>query len=90
MNWDALGATAELLGAIAVFGTLVYLAIQIRQSNIVTREQAHYHMLQNQIGYFDRLAQDPEFVRTVYVADLTDEAVSFRQHEAHAVSLLFK
>jgi hypothetical protein len=90
MNWDALGAIAELLGAIAVFGTLIYLAIQIRQSNIVTREQAHYHMLQNQIGYFDRLSQDPDFVKTVYGADLTDEDVSFRQHEAHAVSLLFR
>ena len=28
MNWDALGAIAELLGAIAVFLTLAYLTIQ--------------------------------------------------------------
>ena len=32
MNWDALGAIAELLGAIAVFATLAYLTVQIRQS----------------------------------------------------------
>ncbi|MGK0261059.1 MAG: hypothetical protein ACI96M_004515 [Candidatus Azotimanducaceae bacterium] len=30
INWDALGAIAELLGAIAVFATLAYLAVQIR------------------------------------------------------------
>lgn len=32
MNWDALGAIAEGVGAIAVFVSLVYVAIQIRQS----------------------------------------------------------
>ena len=35
MNWDAIGATAEFLSAIAVFVTLLYLAIQIRQTNII-------------------------------------------------------
>lgn len=32
MNWDAIGAIAELLGAIGVIVSLVYLATQIRQS----------------------------------------------------------
>ena len=31
MNWDAIGAIGQILGALAVFITLVYLAIQIRQ-----------------------------------------------------------
>ena len=30
MNWEAIGATAELLGAVGVIATVVYLAIQIR------------------------------------------------------------
>ena len=34
MNWDAIGAIGELVGAAAVVGTLFYLAIQIRLSNI--------------------------------------------------------
>ncbi len=29
MNWDALGAIAELLGAIAVFLTLAYLTVRV-------------------------------------------------------------
>jgi hypothetical protein len=33
MNWDALGAIAELLGAIAVFLTLAYLTVQVRQNS---------------------------------------------------------
>ena len=32
MNWDAIGAIAELLGAIGVIASLVYLAGQIRHS----------------------------------------------------------
>ena len=32
MNWDAIGAIAESIGAVAVIATLLYLAIQIRQN----------------------------------------------------------
>ena len=35
MNWEAVGAVGEILGAIAVFVTLIYLALQIRQVNRV-------------------------------------------------------
>ena len=37
MNWDALGAVAEILGAIGVIVTLVYLAVQIRQNTLMMR-----------------------------------------------------
>ena len=30
MNWDAIGAVGEILGAFAVVATLVYLASQVR------------------------------------------------------------
>jgi hypothetical protein len=90
MNWDVIGAAAEFIGAVAVFGSLIYLAIQIRQSNIITREQAQYHILQNQITYFDRLADDPDLVRTAYGFDLTDSEVQYRQHEANTCSILFR
>ena len=33
MNWEAIGALAELCGAAALVATLVYLAVQIRQNN---------------------------------------------------------
>ena len=39
MNWDALGAIAELVGAIAVLLTLIYLAVQIRQNNKLAEVQ---------------------------------------------------
>jgi hypothetical protein len=39
MNWDAISAIAELLGALAVIVTLIYLAVQLRQQNTVTKAQ---------------------------------------------------
>ena len=32
MSWDAIGAVGEILGALAVFISLIYLAVQIRQN----------------------------------------------------------
>ena len=40
MSWDAIGAVAELLGAIGVIASLVYLAFQIRQSTRMERARA--------------------------------------------------
>lgn len=38
MNWDAIGAIAELLGSFAVFATLIYLAVQVRHSRDLLEE----------------------------------------------------
>jgi hypothetical protein len=37
MDWNAAGAVGEILGAVAVFLTLLYLATQIRQTNKMAR-----------------------------------------------------
>ena len=37
MNWDAIGAIGEIIGALAVVITLAYLAIQIRQNTKVAQ-----------------------------------------------------
>ena len=41
MNWDAIGAIGEIVGALAVVTSLIYLAVQIRQSNNLARANAH-------------------------------------------------
>lgn len=37
MNWDAIGAVGEILGALAVVATLAYLAIQMKQNSASLR-----------------------------------------------------
>ena len=39
MNWDAIGAIGEIIGAIAVVATLAYLAQQIRYSSKIAAAQ---------------------------------------------------
>ena len=40
MNWDALGAIGEVIGPLALFLTLGYLAVQIRQNTKAVRASA--------------------------------------------------
>ncbi len=46
MNWDALGAVGEIVGAVAVVITLLYLARQIHQANAQTQAQARYSFVE--------------------------------------------
>ena len=40
MSWDAIGAIGEIIGALAVFLTLIYLALQIRQNTKAVQASA--------------------------------------------------
>ena len=62
MNWDAIGAVAELVGAIAVVMTLLYLAVQIRQSNRLSRFQSARDVFE-QINDNNRLVVENQDLR---------------------------
>ncbi len=40
MNWEAIGAVGELLGAIVVFASVAYLALQIRHTGKISEDQS--------------------------------------------------
>ena len=46
MNWDELGAIGEIVGAVAVVVTLLYVARQIHQANAQTQAQARYSFVE--------------------------------------------
>ena len=56
MNWDAIGAIAETLGAVGVIASLVYLATQIRHSrdqmsqNTQALRAGTYQQFQSELG----------------------------------------
>lgn len=57
MNWDAVAAIGELVGAVAVLITLVYLATQIRQNTQAMRRQAAqqtFHLSFEEVALFTR------------------------------------
>ena len=58
MNWDALGAIGELIGAVAVILTLLYLAAQIRQ-NTRSNQTAAIQMMSAQNAEWLTLLSQP-------------------------------
>ncbi len=60
MNWEAAGAIAEILGVIAVIGSLIYVGRQINQNTQIARANIVHEtaILSNQI--FQLIAQDSE------------------------------
>jgi hypothetical protein len=57
MNWDAVGAIAEILGAVAVLTTLVYLAIQIRHLKKQNESDALDHVIDALNDFAGRIAE---------------------------------
>jgi len=63
INWEAAGAIGEIIGAAAVVATLVYLAVQIRQSSKISSLQASQHVLEGAAELQVRIAEDEELRR---------------------------
>jgi len=59
MNWDALGALAELAGAIGVIASLLYVAKQVRTGNRASSVQAKLETTRFMTDYGDLLLQNP-------------------------------
>jgi len=77
MNWDAIGAIAEMVGALGVIASLGYLAVQIRQSTAQSRTNttaiegsAFQQALDHHNGFNLKLIEDPELLKTLLTQDL--------------------
>jgi hypothetical protein len=63
MNWEAIGAIANVLAAVGVIATLIYLSIQIRQNNKQLRGAATIAVYDYQRGLTDTLTNDQELYK---------------------------
>ena len=61
MNWDAIGAVAELIGAVAVLLTLVFLTLQLRYANVLARSSASSVQSTRMMDRFLRVAESDGF-----------------------------
>lgn len=57
MNWDAIGAIGEMLGAMGVLGTLVYLSFQIRSNTHEVRNSTVHSLLDRSVENFSEVMQ---------------------------------
>ena len=80
MNWEAIGAIAELIGGLAVLVTLIYLSIQVKQNSQMQRQQNITEQTNRCINAGQILAGDPDFAdiyrRSINNIDLTPTELS--------------
>ena len=76
MNWDAIGAIGEVLGAAGVIFTLVYLAVQIRQNTAMTRMSAMQNIIQGGVDHNRAIADNPELAALLNKAVDNPEALT--------------
>jgi hypothetical protein len=83
MNWDAVGAVGEVLGATAVIVTLLYLAVQTRQTRIAVENGGSVATNEAHSRFRLAIMENPELVAILAKAnngsELTDsELIQFR------------
>ncbi|MFK7865129.1 MAG: hypothetical protein AB8B95_12995 [Pseudohongiellaceae bacterium] len=70
MNWEALGAIAELLGAIGVIVTLLYLSKQIRHNSTQLEGSSTVAVHEYQKSMSEELCANPDLWNTVKKSNL--------------------
>ena len=75
MNWDALGAISELVGAAAVVLTLGYLAVQIRQSSKSSRQQSYNDLVTRRADIYNKMVESDNFT-AIAIAGMRGEAMN--------------
>jgi len=90
LNWEAVGALAELLGAAGVIGSLAYLAVQIR-INTKSVQAASYQSLSQGVQEMNReVYGDPgtaEFLERAFTTEDEFEPVEQRRWVAFASTM---
>lgn len=62
MNWEAIGAIGELIGALAVLITLVYLAAQVKQNTLALKSAAAQTVHENFAHWYSSVQNDPQLL----------------------------
>ena len=63
MNWDAIGAVGEIIGAVAVLVTLIYLARQVTHSVNLARAQQNKGLMDSYGGWNALIISEPEIAK---------------------------
>lgn len=78
MNWEAIGAVGEIMGAIAVVATLFYLASQIRQNTNALKADSRRAALEGGHTVLFSMVQHPELVADIIKPEALDDEERIR------------
>ena len=76
VNWEAIGAIGEIVGAIAVVATLAYLAIQIRQNTTTARASATREIHDSLMAAHRPIYSSTEVARIVRLGSFEPDSLS--------------
>ena len=85
MNWDAIGAIAETLGAVGVIASLVYLATQIRDGQRALRAGSYQQLFQSQEELISRGSNGPGLQQAVRLGMADFDQLS--EEDAHQFNM---
>ena len=66
MNWDALGAIAEIAASIGVILSLIYLGTQVRSQNIESRISSVNELVRQYLNSNRELSRDRELAKLIF------------------------
>ena len=73
MNWEAIGAVGEIIGASAVVISIVYLSVQIRQNSRVSKAVAIQSWATAAALEKSAIFSDPDLAALIVSASIADE-----------------
>ncbi len=79
MDWDAIGAIAEAVGALAVIITLVYLTFQLRQNTRAIEHSTYRGVIDDANQWQYKLIDNPE-IAELYMAGMRGDELPSRDH----------
>lgn len=89
MNWDALGAIAEVIAAIAVVLSLVYLAKQIGEGNKAAKQAGRFNSLNGQLMNVGVFIDNPDMAE-LWIKTNPSSAALYEQFEEFDLTMTEK
>ena len=89
MNWDAIGAVAEAIGAITVIVTLVYLTIQVRQNTKAIDRSTERGVFDDANEWMYKVIESPELAE-LYLAGMQEELRTLLKLAHFKLSIILK
>ena len=86
MNWDAVGAIGEIIGATAVLITLIYVSIQLKKTNDISRFNASKEIADSFDNMNQMIVTDPSLRQAIHK---TTELSSDEKEQVYAFVNMF-
>lgn len=86
MNWDAVGAIGEILGAVVVLLTLIYLAVQVKRSNEIARFNSSKDLM-NQFNAINHLVTTDASLRNTLMKE--GELTADEREQVYNFAMMF-